>query len=252
MIRRSLNPVLLTALATMSLGQQQGPPNNLWPVRRLVDVRAGCHVLVVASWGRAGKPRVRPLEAFDPLWDELCSWLAQCPVLTDIETFWVHDGRGWSLLVTGVELAAEPEITTVRIPAGTITYDEAPLAIRDVQDHGYVEVRVVLSPEDVAKIQRERETLSAGYSLAEFEAPRLPAAPRYEIRQQPIRADYVALMPDGSLETVADGRLPYPELDPFETAVVKHWPTLAHRIYRADQRANRRRRAARKRKRGWA
>jgi hypothetical protein len=173
-----------------------------------------------------------------------------------------------------------------------------------VPDHGYVEVRVVLSPEDVAKIQRERETLSAGYSLAEFEAPRLPAAPRYEIRQQPIRADYVALMPDGSLETVADGRVvgrghdimeiarEPADMSGFDDAIeglrgiapiggrfVAAGPcevrnasfsvggayadgdytysinaTIAPRIYRArdQQRENRKRRAARKRKRGWA
>jgi hypothetical protein len=296
MIRRSLNPVLLTALAVMSLGvgQQPGPPNDLWPVRRLVDVRAGCHVLVVASWGRAGKPRVRPLEAFDPLWDELCSWLTQCPTLTDIETFWVFDGRGWSLLVTGVELAAEPEITTVRIPTGTIAYDEAPFARRDVPDNGYVDVRVELSPEDVAKIQRERETLSAGY----------------EVRQQPLHVNYVSRMPDDSLEIRelpqtwdeiealrsqrADSELASePEdMSGFDDAIerlhgiapiggrfVAAGPcevrnasfsvggayadgdytysinaTIAPRIYRVrdQQRENRKRRAARKRKRGWA
>jgi hypothetical protein len=297
MIRRSLNPVLLTALATMSLGvgQQPGPPNDLWPVRRLVDIRAGCHVLSLAS-------------NHDPSWYEIVNWLAQCPVLTDIETFWVFDavyGHGWQLLVTGMTVEPEPLATTIRVPTGTLTYDGAPLAIRDVPDHGYVEVQVELSPEDVEKIQRERETLSAGYTLddsvyldTDESTSDIWAVERARgFRQQPIRANYVALKPDGSLEVrelpqtwdaiealrsqrergrpdseiarepedmsgfddaierlrgidPIGGRVV--QLDPFEATVVKHWPTLAHRLYRADQRSNRKRRAARKRKRGWA
>jgi hypothetical protein len=165
-----------------------------------------------------------------------------------------------------------PVPATVRIPTGTIAYEEAPFITRDVPDHGYVEVQVELSPEDAAKVQRERTTLSAGYTIVD-------EPPLYDIRQHPIRADYVALMPDGSTATVVGGRVvcqsepadlssvelsrladvravplggTVVRLDPFESAVVKHWPALSHRIYRADQRANRKRRAARKRKRGWA
>lgn len=122
---RSFNPVLLSALAMLTLGDapppatatdERSPPNDLWPVRTHDAIRRGCYVLDVAAWARAdwaraGLPRVGPSgprEAFDPLWDELVNWLAQCPVLVDIETFWVFDadhGHGWQLLVTGMPSA---------------------------------------------------------------------------------------------------------------------------------------------------
>lgn len=175
---------------------------------------------------------------------------------------------------------------TVRLPTGTITYQESPQATaRDpMPDHGYVEMRVELSPEDAAKIQSERATLSAGYTTAESApssatAPRRrlnpgllgalammtlgmdltpvsepeerepdeddpPEAPHYAFRQQSVQANYTALMPDGSLQMVYS--------TPLEAAVVKHWDPFAHHVYRRDQRENRKRRAARKRKRGWA
>jgi hypothetical protein len=194
---RSFNPVLLTALAVLSLGGAplQRPPNDLWPVRSYDAIRPGCHVLVSACWRRAEVPRVGPREAFDPLWDELINWLAQSPVLTDIETFWVFDadhGHGWQLLVTG--MPSGERAMTVRVPTGTMTYDDAPsprMPERDVPDHGYVDVQIELSPKDAAAVQRERTTFSAGYTTI----------------QQPIRCNYVALMPDGSLETVVDGRV---------------------------------------------
>jgi hypothetical protein len=214
-------------------------------------------------------------------------------------------------------------MTTIRLPTGTLTYDELSEAGPTVPDHGHVEVQVELSAEDAATASRGRATLSAGYA----------------VHQQDIRVDYVALMPDGSLETVRDGRVicrsqlappnnlwpvrsyddvrcgsyvlevaswgrvgaprvgpreavdplwdeitgwlvgcptltdietfwvfddgwrllvtgidhePEPVISPFEALVVKHWDVFAHFRYRRTQRANRKRRAARKRKRGWA
>ena len=254
MIGRRLIP-LLAAMASISLVTDPSPPNDLWPVRRLVDLRPGCHVLNIAS--------------YNPSWDEIVDWLAQCPTLTDIETFWVFDGRVWQLLVTGVARDPERVPVTVRIPAGTITYDEAPFARREVPDHGYVDVQVELSPEQAESIQRERTTMSAGYRLAEFEEPQIPAAPLYDVRQHPIRVDYVALMPDGSLETVcrraqpaADWIISYaaPAIGSIEAAdramqrlsVRATSESFDRYIHRGQQRANRKRRAARKRKRGWA
>ena len=238
-----LNPVLLATLGMMSLGIETSPPNDLWPVRRLIDIRPGCHVLNIASYS-------------EPRWDEIVGWLAQCPTLTDIETFWVCDGLRWSLLVTGIAIAP----TTVRIPTGTIAYDEAPFANRDVPDHGYVEVRVELSPEDTAKVEGARETLSAGYTLAEIEDPRLPAAPLYDIRQHPIRVDYVALMPDGSMDMAISYAAPaIASIQAADRAMQRLSATARassasfdRYIFRGQQRANRKRRAARKRKRGWA
>jgi hypothetical protein len=120
-------------------------------------------------------------------------------------------------------------------------------ALPEWKDAGMYVV-VELSAEDSAKIRREPATLSAGYTLAKVPekiaddaTPRSDRdAPGYEFRQHSIRANYFALMPDGSLETVLDGRVVYRETD-----LVKHWD------FRRQQRVNRKRRAARKSKRGW-
>jgi hypothetical protein len=61
------------------------------------------------------------------------------------------------------------------------------------------------------------------------------------LRNQPSSVVVTPLMPDGSLETVLDGRVVYRETD-----LVKHWD------FRRQQRVNRKRRAARKSKRGWS
>jgi hypothetical protein len=137
-------------IKTRSVGMSWiAPPNEIWPIRN--EFRPGCYVLVSACWRRAEAPRIGPREAFDPLWDELMHWLAGCPPLTDIETFWMHDAdHGWDLCVTGIDALVAKDLT------------------------------------------------------------------------------------------------------PLEAAVIKHWDVFAHFDYRRTQRANRKRRTARKRKRGWA
>jgi hypothetical protein len=126
----------------------------------------------------------------------------------------------------------EPMLT-VRLPTGTLTFEELPSATseRSVPDHAFVEVLVKLTREETELIRREQAMLSVGY----------------EFSQRPILANYFALMPDGSLETVLDGRVVYREADLDKVLdLVKHWD------FRRQQRANRKRRAARKSKRGWA
>jgi len=290
MINRRINPVMLAALSMLSLGAapQPSPPTDLWPVRRDPPDRRR----IRGYWSRCSATatydgngewrddRFGEVFEFDIPPGEPLDWVPSPHTNLSTMLSRVHFWAGCERVEIITDDATEtPAPMTVRIPTGTIAYDEAPFSNRDVPDHGYVEVRVELSPEDAAKVQRERTTLSAGYTLAEVEDPRLPAAPLYDIRQHPIRVDYVALMPDGSTATVVGGRVvcqcepanlspvelsrladvravprggKIVRLDPFESAVVKHWPALSHRIYRSDQRSNRKRRAARKRKRGWA
>jgi hypothetical protein len=101
----------------------------------------------------------------------------------------------------------------------------------------FIEARVELTPEDAAAVRHDQHVMSLGYTLS---GARGKIADD-EFRQHSIRANYFALMPDGSLETVLDGRVVYRETD-----LVKHWD------FRRQQRVNRKRRAARKSKRGWS
>lgn len=153
-------------------------------------------------------------------------------------------------------------MTTIRIPTGTITYGEAPSATSPALDHGYVAVQVQLSPEDEAALRRQQAALAAGYApsvyMALEEAAAVQRVPFYEFRQQSVQANYVTLMPDGSLGTVTAAGIVYHDepakLGPAaeHTEVRPSFFSLAQSEYRRRQRANRKRRAARKRKRGWA
>jgi hypothetical protein len=82
---------------------------------------------------------------------------------------------------------------TIRIPNGTITYQVAPFGTPPLPlpEPQYFEVRLQLTPAEEAEIRFKQATLSVGYDIC----------------QRPIRADYVALMPDGSMETVSGGRV---------------------------------------------
>jgi hypothetical protein len=59
-------------------------------------------------------------------------------------------------------------MTTIRIPKGTITYQEAPfVAPKDLPEPEYFEVRLELTPEDEAEIRHKQATISSGYALNE-------------------------------------------------------------------------------------
>lgn len=63
---------------------------SLWPVRSIDDIRRGAHELDCGSWS--------------PSWDDICGWLASCPPLVEIETFFVEQDDGHlHLLIIGVE-----------------------------------------------------------------------------------------------------------------------------------------------------
>jgi len=65
---------------------------------------------------------------------------------------------------------------TVRIPTGTISYQVAPFVGRPPPEREYVDVRIELTPEEVAEIRRQRATISVGYTItSEFDRQRRQA-----------------------------------------------------------------------------
>jgi hypothetical protein len=200
---------------------QPAPPNDLWPVR--AECRPGCYVIVLANWRRAEAPRIGPREAFDPLWDELMNWLAGCPPLTDIETFWMFDssfGNGWQLWVTGIGPKEIQPITEWMATTGAALW-------KDINKRTLlIEPRPRRRPFNSDLAGALAMTLGLDHPARITEDPE--ALPGARVMQ--------------SLGT--HGLLALDSGD--------HWESP--RIYRArdQQRENRKRRAARKRKRGWA
>jgi hypothetical protein len=62
---------------------------SLYPVKNFDAVRIGCHVFDCGMWAVS--------------WCDICDWLAECPPVFDIETFWVIADGERHLLITGVE-----------------------------------------------------------------------------------------------------------------------------------------------------